>query len=175
MPEVVLERPAIEALASETRVTVLKELKDHQKTVAQLSRSLELDKAAVFRHLQKLSEGKLVEKDDSHAFVYYRLTFRGRALVSPGEATRIAIALGLAVLAVAAAAWSWNVYVTPRVSNTPWTHILQPEPLYYALTIVFLLVVPIIALVVFLHFRPRRAKLTPEEQKEEATPLPPSA
>jgi DNA-binding transcriptional ArsR family regulator len=96
VPQVTLPADALEALASDSRIRILKALVPHQLTLAQLAAILERDKAVVHRHLGKLLDGGFVEKDAAHAFTYYRLTGRGRGVAAPGENTRIAILLGSA-------------------------------------------------------------------------------
>src|SRR3972149_3560804 len=56
--------------------------------------TLEVDKAAVHRHLQKLGEGELVKRYEDHGFVYYGLSWKSRDLLSPTENTKIIVLLG---------------------------------------------------------------------------------
>jgi len=110
MTQVTLGAEALEALAAETRIRLLKGLVDRQQTLAQLARFVERDKAVVHRHLQNLLRGGLVERDDSHSFTYYRLTWQGRGVVAPTENSRIALLLGLGVSGSVVAAWAAAVY-----------------------------------------------------------------
>jgi DNA-binding transcriptional ArsR family regulator len=86
------------ALASETRLKLLKALQGERRTLSQLAELLEVDKAAVHRHLKKLEEGGLVKKDDDHGFIYYSLTWKARDLISPGENTRIMVLLSSTIV-----------------------------------------------------------------------------
>ena len=183
MPKVVLEQKALEALASETRVGVLKELRDRQKTVTQISRALDVDKGAVFRHLQKLSEGKLVEKDDSHSFTYYRLTWQGRAVVAPQESTRIALAIGSSVASGIGVILALTAYATPRYQPPDPTVplpagqiLLPPEPMFMAAAIILSVFAAALVMAVARTVWPKRATMTSEDQKVEKTPFfpPPS-
>ena len=97
MPQVTLPASSLEALASETRIRLLKSLVSHQRTLTQLTEAVGRDKAVTHRHLQKLLRGGFVEKDERYSFTYYRLTWRGRGVVAPTENTRIALLLGSAL------------------------------------------------------------------------------
>jgi DNA-binding transcriptional ArsR family regulator len=88
-----LDRNALFALASDTRLEILKALQSERRTLAQLTEHLGVDKSAVHRHLRKLEEGDFVKKTDEHGFVYYSLTWKARDLVSPGDNTRIVVLL----------------------------------------------------------------------------------
>jgi DNA-binding MarR family transcriptional regulator len=55
--KVELDKKALFALASDSRMEILKALQPQRRTVAQLADQLGIDKAAVHRHLKKLEEG----------------------------------------------------------------------------------------------------------------------
>jgi DNA-binding transcriptional ArsR family regulator len=91
-----LDKKALFALASDTRLEILKSLQTMRRTVTQLSHELGIDKAAVFRHLKKLEEGEFVKRYEDHGFVYYGLTWKARDLLDPKENTRIVILISSA-------------------------------------------------------------------------------
>lgn len=91
-----LDKKALFALASDTRLEILKALNPMRRTVTQLSQSLGIDKAAVYRHLKKLEEGELVKRYEDHGFVYYGLTWKARDLLDPKENTKIVILISCA-------------------------------------------------------------------------------
>jgi DNA-binding transcriptional ArsR family regulator len=91
-----LDKKALFALASDTRLEILKSLNPMRRTVTQLSQSLGIDKAAVYRHLKKLEEGEFVKRYEDHGFVYYGLTWKARDLLDPKENTRIVILISCA-------------------------------------------------------------------------------
>ena len=95
-----LDKKSLFALASDTRLDILKSLQPMRRTVSQLSESLNIDKAAVFRHLKKMEEGGLVKRCEDHGFVYYGLSWKARDLLSPDENTRIVILLSCTWLLV---------------------------------------------------------------------------
>ena len=97
-----LNKKSLFALASDTRLDILRSLQPMRRTVSQLAEALQIDKAAVYRHLKKMEEGELVKKYEDHGFVYYGLTSKARDLMSPNENTRIVILLSSTWIFVAA-------------------------------------------------------------------------
>ena len=77
--KVVLDSEVFKALASPTRLAVLRSLDERRKTVTELARDLELNKATVHEHLQLLVATGLIKKrdDEGRKWIYYELTWRG--------------------------------------------------------------------------------------------------
>ncbi len=122
---ITLDQRAFSALASDTRVRILKSLDGSQKTVTDLARELEMNKATMFQHLEKLQEAGLVKRKDGkerlttvkpvpnepeeegppRKWVYYGLSWKGQKVLHP-ERVRISLVLGtlgvigLAILAL---------------------------------------------------------------------------
>ena len=175
---VVLEQKALEALASETRIALLKALADRQQTVTQLAKVVGQDKAGVYRHLQKLADGGLIEKDNGHGFTYYRLTVRGRSVVSPTENVRIALLLGGAFTAVGIAYYGTVGFVSrPEVAESARSLVSSATVagttpgLGLAAVLALLcgaLGVALSSYLLLRRLRPRRARLSPEEAREES-------
>ncbi len=95
--KILLDNEIFKALASQTRLEILKELDERKKTVTELSRIMDLNKATIYEHLNILNMVGLVSKmDSSNKWVYYKLTWRGTDLLHP-EKKRIAIVLCLAL------------------------------------------------------------------------------
>ncbi len=125
-----LDKKALFALASDTRLEILRALQPMRRTVTQLAESLEVDKAAVHRHLQKLIEGDLVKRYEDHGFVYYGLSWKARDLLAPNENTKVIVHLAtffwaiMGVIAAAALAIgsrvlsSYYLYTEGRTSGT---------------------------------------------------------
>jgi len=96
-----MDRRVFEALASETRIDILKKLDARQMTISELSREMEMAKSSIHEHLAKMVESGLVEKfDKGHKWTYYYLTRKGRNILHPHEATKILVLLGLSLLAI---------------------------------------------------------------------------
>lgn len=95
-----LNKKSLFALASDTRLDILRALQPMRRTVTQLAESLNIDKAAVYRHLKKMEDGGLVTRYEDHGFVYYGLSWKARDLMSPNDNTRIIILLSVSWLFV---------------------------------------------------------------------------
>ena len=72
--KVEIDKQALFALVSDSRIEILKALGPQRRTLAQLADSLGIDKAAVHRHLKKLEEGDFVVRYEERGFVYYGLS-----------------------------------------------------------------------------------------------------
>lgn len=110
MDKITLDRNVFKALASDTRLDILKALDERQKTVTELARELDLNKATVFEHVEKLAEVGLIQKlEDDRKWVYWQLSWTGRRLLHP-EAITLALVLSTALgslLTAAVAMWLW--------------------------------------------------------------------
>jgi DNA-binding transcriptional ArsR family regulator len=98
---ITLDAETFKALASPTRLTVLRALDERRKTLTEISRDLALNKATVHEHLALLATADLVRKrdDEGRKWIYYELTWRGQKLLHPQETTTFNVLLGLGVAA----------------------------------------------------------------------------
>lgn len=101
MVKITLDAETFKALASSTRLTVLRALDQRRKTLTELARDLDLNKATVHEHLQLLTAADLIRKrdDEGRKWIYYELTWRGQRLMHPQETTTFNVLLGLGVAA----------------------------------------------------------------------------
>ena len=98
--KITLDQESFKALASDTRIEILKRLDKSQMTVTDLANDLKVNKSAVYKHLSRLLDAGLVKKlEDNRKWVYYRLSMKGMHLLHP-ERVQIALMLSAAVLAV---------------------------------------------------------------------------
>ena len=82
--KIILDKSAFKALASDTRVSILKELDKRRKTLTELSETLNLAVATVKEHVEQLSKSGLVSmKDEGRKWKYYDLTEKGKAILYP--------------------------------------------------------------------------------------------
>jgi DNA-binding transcriptional ArsR family regulator len=96
-----LDKRAFVALASDTRLELLRALQPMRRTVAQLSRALEIDKSAIVRHLDKMIEGGLVNRYEDDGFVYYGLSWKARDILSPNENIKIVLLISFTLILAA--------------------------------------------------------------------------
>lgn len=99
--KITLDAETFKALASEARLRVLKALDERRKTLAEISRGLELNKATVHEHLQLLAAAGLVRKrdDEGRKWIYYELTWTGARILHPEATTTFNVLLALSVAA----------------------------------------------------------------------------
>jgi len=92
MPKVNLDINSFKALASDTRLNILKTLDGKKLNLNDLARCTNLHKVTLHEHLSRLNEAGFIKKieRDGHKFVYYQLSWKGQSLLHP-ENTRIVI------------------------------------------------------------------------------------
>src|ERR1051326_5467375 len=99
--KITLDAETFRALASSTRLTVLKALDERRKTLTELARDLQLNKATVHEHMQLLTGAGLVRKrdDEGRKWIYYELTWTGQRILHPEATTTFNLLLGLSIAA----------------------------------------------------------------------------
>ncbi len=105
MDKIILDKETIRALASETRVDILKKLDSEHITLKELCDELNLPKSTIHENLTVLVESGLVRKkniDNKWVYVYV-LTEEGRGILHSGKSQKkIIILLSSAILSFAA-------------------------------------------------------------------------
>ncbi|MFH1520446.1 MAG: winged helix-turn-helix domain-containing protein [Candidatus Micrarchaeota archaeon] len=100
--KIVLDRKSFEALAVDSRVRILKSLKQRRKTLSELAKEQKMSISGVKEHLETLEKVNLIKKiDDGHKWKYYELTKKGNEIIGPKE-IRVWILLVTAVVALLA-------------------------------------------------------------------------
>ena len=98
--KIVLDRKSFEALAVDTRVKILKSLKQRRKTLTEIAKEEGMSVSGIKEHLSVLESVGLIEKiDDGHKSKYYELTKKGREVVGPKE-VKVLIVLSTSILAL---------------------------------------------------------------------------
>jgi DNA-binding transcriptional ArsR family regulator len=105
MTKITLDRETFKALASDTRLDILKTLDGKHLGLNELAGVSNLNKATLHEHLTKLHEAGLIKRTErvGHKWVYYTLTWKGESLLHPENAkivvlfttTFVALSLGI--------------------------------------------------------------------------------
>ncbi|MEM4756061.1 MAG: winged helix-turn-helix domain-containing protein [Candidatus Woesearchaeota archaeon] len=146
--KVVLDRKTIKALGVSTRLEILKTLHEKEHTLTDLATRLQLAVPTIKDHLAELEAAGLIKKEETERkWKYYKITFKGRRIVSPYE-TKVVFSLfaslGLAIVSIYALAkqkagfGSMNVATTMKnalSTNAAENTRMMQEPLSYAQTI----------------------------------------
>lgn len=83
---VVLDYETIKALSYDTRLNILKVLKEDSKTLSEISEFLDLQPSTIKEHLKKLVDSDLIKKEDTdRKWKYYSLTKKGKKVVGKKE------------------------------------------------------------------------------------------
>lgn len=91
---VVLDLQSFIALASKSRISILKKLDSRCMTITELSKTENLAKSTIHEHLEKLFDAGLVEKKEGeHKWTYYEITKKGKILLHPEEKSKILVLL----------------------------------------------------------------------------------
>ena len=92
MSKVMLDKESFKALASDTRLDILRALDGKKLSLKDICTITTLNKATLHVHLTKLLDAGFIKKKerDGHKWVYYKLTWKGESLLHP-ENTRIVI------------------------------------------------------------------------------------
>ncbi len=120
MPEdLPLEPDLIKVLASDTRREILRLLRERNMTVTELSRELDLGKATVHEHLNKLTDAGLVRrKEDDRLWVYYEVSPEGKRMLNP-QRTRFYLIVAVSVLAGIAAVLALALFLSTSGAGDP--------------------------------------------------------
>ena len=92
MSKITLDRDTFKALASDTRLDILRALDGKKMSLKDISKATTLNKATLHEHLAKLHDAGLVKRKEreGHKWVYYKLTWKGESLLHP-ENTKIVV------------------------------------------------------------------------------------
>ena len=101
MSKVTLDITAFKALASDTRLDILKTLDGKNMNLKEICNATKLNKATLHEHLSKLTEAGLIKRieREGHKWVYYKLSWKGSSLLHP-ENTKIVILFSLTIISL---------------------------------------------------------------------------
>lgn len=115
MPKVTLDRETFKALASDTRLDILRALDGKSLGLNDIAKVTSLNKATLHEHLNKLAEAGLVKRNEreGHKWVYYKLSWKGENLLHP-ENTRIVVLFSVTFIAFCAGIYQLFLYFSGR-------------------------------------------------------------
>jgi len=123
----------LKALSAETRMKILKILAEGERTPSFIEKKIGKSPSTIVEHLEKLREAGLVEKveKDGRKFVFYKLSEKGREIVS--SRPRFTILLLISFIALIGSVISFMQYL--KFSRTFEVHalfqIIRTPPEYY--------------------------------------------
>lgn len=101
MSDMEINPQTLKALASDTRLAILKALAERRKMPAELSRQLDMSSSTVVEHLSVLEKSGLVKRvETGHKWIYYELTSKGVGLIKPRFPVQFVLMLSLGVFLV---------------------------------------------------------------------------
>lgn len=119
--EYTIDRSTIGSLSSDSRILILRSLRERQKTNAELCRELSLASPTMHHHLARLEEAGLIEsREDGHKWVYYRLTPFGLALFNPEKKMKVSIAFSTILTFMVGFVAVVTYLSIPRLQLKPW-------------------------------------------------------
>ncbi len=84
--KILIDRQTLKAIASDTRMDILKYLSSRKYTLSELSEKLNLKNPTVKEHLDNLIDSGLIKREESeNKWKYYSLTEKGQKIVKPKE------------------------------------------------------------------------------------------
>ena len=121
MTKITLDRETFKALASDTRLDILKTLDGHNLGLNEIAKVTNLNKATLHEHLAKLNEAGLIKRTerDGHKWVYYKLTWKGESLLHP-ENTKIVVLFTTTFVALWVGIIQLIWYIKGTVMNIPY-------------------------------------------------------
>ncbi|MBI2543357.1 MAG: winged helix-turn-helix transcriptional regulator [Candidatus Aenigmarchaeota archaeon] len=110
-PVTIVDREVLKVLSADTRMDILKELSQGDRTPSDLGKRLKKSDATVVEHLEVLIKAGLVKKIEQPGkkWIFYTLTERGEGIVS-SKSRRLVIILGTSLLSGAIGLGAFGKY-----------------------------------------------------------------
>jgi DNA-binding transcriptional ArsR family regulator len=128
MSKITLDRETFKALASDTRLDILRTLDGKKLGLNDISKATNLNKATLHEHLTKLNKAGLVKKNEreGHKWVYYKLTWKGENLLHP-ENTKIVVLFSITFIALWAGIVQMYWYVKGTILNSGYDSLCESD------------------------------------------------
>ena len=115
-PKIVLDQDTFKALATGTRVKILKTLDKRRHTQSELSAVLKMSVPTIKEHLSALEKAGLVKRhEEGRKWIYYSLTEKSKCVLDP-ERKRLWIVLGFFLASVAGTIIAAKNYFAGKVA-----------------------------------------------------------
>lgn len=109
-PKIVLDVSTFKALASGTRVSILKTLEQRRHTQSELAAVLDMSIPTIKEHLLEMEKAGLVKRnEEGRKWIYYSLTEKSKCVLDP-ERKRLWIVLGFFLLSAVGAVLTVSKY-----------------------------------------------------------------
>lgn len=127
-----LDKKTFEALASDMRIRILKQLKLRPMTTTELSEILNISKSTANGHLNKFMDVNLVRRrNEGRKGVYYELTEMGRVILHTKQ-IRVRIILSIALFSVIGGIVQMCLFII-ELSQIPTLYTTHPPKILYLL------------------------------------------
>ena len=134
MTKISLELEDIKALASDSRLEILKALDGKRLSLSDITKITNLKKATLHAHLSKLLGAEFIKKKErkGHKWVYYKLTWKGECLLHP-ENSKIVVLFSLAFFSFPIGVIQLLNYAKGTIIGFAETHLTTETTQIYAL------------------------------------------
>ena len=103
MEDITIDHKTLKALATDTRISILKHLSNRRMTQAELAAAIGISAPSVSEHMRSLEQAGLINSvDEGRKWKYFELTRKGSAIVRPSN-TRVWFMLAISLIALSVA------------------------------------------------------------------------
>ena len=151
MTKVSLDIESFKALASETRLDILRTLDGKKMSLNDITKVTNLHKMTLYEHLSKLTDAGFITRieREGHKWVFYKLSWKGQSLLHP-ENTKIVIMFSMTFISFFLGIFSYINYVGYQKSETPiLQHTLSSEPTSPELLFLYTTIICILSFSIF--------------------------
>ncbi len=120
MPKVSLDIESFKALASETRLDILRVLDGKKLNLNEITKATNLHKMTLHEHLSKLTSAGFINRieREGHKWVYYTLSWKGQSILHP-ENTRIVVMFSVTFISLIFGIFAFVRYIGQTPVNPP--------------------------------------------------------
>ncbi len=144
MPKVSLDIDSFKALASETRLDILRALDGKKMNLTEMTKATNLHKMTLHEHLSKLTSAGFIKRieREGHKWVYYKLSWKGQSLLHP-ENTRIVIMFSMTFISLLFGIFSFVSYIKQQPATSMKELLTAPRsgPVYEDLFFMYLTII----------------------------------